>query len=188
MVLLRGLGHHVVAVADPIPRAAHARPAADDALVWHDDDDAALAAGGFDRVAVMIDDPTARARVHGRLAARDLAPLDVVAGIVDAGVDHGPGLCVQRLANVSAGTSFGAGGRLNIGANVMHDCRIGDFVTVAPGAVVLGHVTIGAQSYIGANATILPTRTIGDGCVVGAGAVVTRDVPDGAVVKGNPAQ
>lgn len=40
---------------------------------------------------------------------------------------------------------------------------------------------------IGANASILPGITIGENAMVGAGAVVTRDVPPGAVVYGNPA-
>jgi acetyltransferase-like isoleucine patch superfamily enzyme len=41
---------------------------------------------------------------------------------------------------------------------------------------------------IGANATILPGITIGANAMVGAGAVVTRDVPDNAIVAGNPAK
>ena len=41
---------------------------------------------------------------------------------------------------------------------------------------------------IGANATILPGVIIGENALVGAGAVVTRDVPSGAVVAGNPAR
>jgi|WetSurMetagenome_2_1015567.scaffolds.fasta_scaffold00344_15 acetyltransferase-like isoleucine patch superfamily enzyme len=40
---------------------------------------------------------------------------------------------------------------------------------------------------IGSNATILPVR-IGRGAIVGAGSVVTSDVPDGAIVAGNPAR
>lgn len=41
---------------------------------------------------------------------------------------------------------------------------------------------------IGANATILPGVVIGVNSLVGAGSVVTRDVPDNAVVAGNPAK
>ena len=41
---------------------------------------------------------------------------------------------------------------------------------------------------IGANATILPGVVIGENALVGAGSVVVRDVPDGAVVAGNPAK
>ena len=41
---------------------------------------------------------------------------------------------------------------------------------------------------IGAGAVVLPGLTIGERAMIGAGAVVTRDVPDGAIVVGNPAR
>lgn len=41
---------------------------------------------------------------------------------------------------------------------------------------------------VGSNATILAGLTIGEGALIGAGAVVTRDVAEGAIVKGNPAR
>jgi acetyltransferase-like isoleucine patch superfamily enzyme len=41
---------------------------------------------------------------------------------------------------------------------------------------------------IGANSVIVPGITVGKGALVGAGSVVTRDVPEGVVVAGNPAR
>ncbi len=49
-------------------------------------------------------------------------------------------------------------------------------------------VIVGENAKIGANATILPGVKIGKNALVGAGAVVTKDVPDNAVVAGNPAK
>jgi virginiamycin A acetyltransferase len=48
---------------------------------------------------------------------------------------------------------------------------------------------IGNDVWIGRNALILPSvKRIGDGAVIGAGAVVTKDVPNYAIVAGNPAK
>ncbi len=41
---------------------------------------------------------------------------------------------------------------------------------------------------LGANATILPGLTIGEGAMVGAGSVVTKNIPPGVTVVGNPAR
>ena len=52
---------------------------------------------------------------------------------------------------------------------------------------VLG-AKVGKLARIGANATILPGVKIGEGSLVGSGSVVTKDVPSGVVVAGNPAR
>ena len=49
-------------------------------------------------------------------------------------------------------------------------------------------VTIGNSVWIGGSAILLPGVNVGDKAVIGAGAVVTRDVPPGVVVAGNPAR
>jgi len=49
-------------------------------------------------------------------------------------------------------------------------------------------ISIGDDVWIGGGAIVLPGLAIGEGAVVGAGSVVTKDVPAGAVVTGNPAR
>ncbi len=51
-----------------------------------------------------------------------------------------------------------------------------------------GAVRVKRGAWLGVNSVILPGVTIGKSSVVGAGAIVTRDVPDGSVVAGNPAR
>ncbi len=53
---------------------------------------------------------------------------------------------------------------------------------------VFGKVTIGDWVYIGTNSLIMPGVTIGDGALIAAGSVVTKSVPPGVVVGGNPAK
>jgi maltose O-acetyltransferase len=49
-------------------------------------------------------------------------------------------------------------------------------------------ITIGAMSWIGRRAILLPGVTLGRNVIVAAGAVVTKDVPDFAIVGGVPAK
>jgi hypothetical protein len=70
---------------------------------------------------------------------------------------------------------------------------IGDFVTFAPGVKCNGYVHIEDHAYIGTGAILRQGKpgdplVIGRGAVVGMGAVVTKNVPAGVTVVGNPAR
>jgi len=62
----------------------------------------------------------------------------------------------------------------------------GDVITSSDWKLLRTHVKRGAS--IGSNATILGGVTVGKNALVGAGSVVTRNVPDNAIVVGNPAR
>lgn len=49
-------------------------------------------------------------------------------------------------------------------------------------------ISIGSDVWIGDNVIVLPNLKIGNGAIIGAGSVVTKDVPDFAIVAGNPAR
>lgn len=184
LALCHERGHEVVAVCDP----AFAGQQQWCGISAYADDDAALAATGLRDCVVGIDIPAVRRRVQQKLRTRGVTVLSMIGGRLGAGARHGEGFQLMPLANFSEASVAGEGCRINIGGNVMHESVLGDFVTVAPGAVVLGRVRIGDGAYIGANATVLPGLTVGSNAMVGAGAVVTRDVANGATVKGAPAR
>lgn len=95
---------------------------------------------------------------------------------------------VTLTSNITIGKSFHA----NIYSYVAHDCVIGDFVTFAPSVKCNGNVRIEDHVYVGTGAIIKqgkPDRplVIGKGATIAAGAVVTKNVPEGVTVFGNPA-
>lgn len=103
------------------------------------------------------------------------------------------GLILCSFASITSNVSIGLHFHANIYSYVAHECVIGDFVTFAPGVMCNGNVHVEDNVYIGAGAVLRQGQpgkplTIGRGAIVGMGAVVTRDVPPGVTVVGNPAR
>ncbi len=108
--------------------------------------------------------------------------------------DCGKNITVGKNVFINSSCHFQDQGGIKIGNNVL----IGHSVVIATlnhnqnpqlrGSMFPKPVKIGNDVWIGSNSTILPGVTINDGAIVGAGSVVTKDVPQNAVVAGNPAQ
>jgi sugar O-acyltransferase (sialic acid O-acetyltransferase NeuD family) len=141
-------------------------------------------------IAIAVADPQCRralaAKCHNSglrfigVAAQDMIVMDDA--IWGEGCLFSPR--VTLTSNIRIGNHF----HCNLHSIVEHDCRIGDYVTFAPGVRCNGAVTIGDGAYIGAGAIIRQGVTIGECAVVGMGAVVVKDVPPGLTVAGNPAR
>lgn len=110
------------------------------------------------------------------------------ANIGHFGTKISKGSNILNGAIVSNDVSIKIGTIVYFNTIITHDCLVGKFVELSPGAKLLGRVKIGDYSQIGASATILPNITIGENVIVGAGSVVTKDVPSNSLVVGVPAK
>lgn len=99
----------------------------------------------------------------------------------------GEGSVIFHHAVVQSSSKIGNHVIVNTKASIDHDCIIHDYVHIAPNATLCGGIIVGEGALIGAGAVIIPNLKIGKWATVGAGAVVIRDVPNNAVVLGNPA-
>lgn len=124
---------------------------------------------------------------------------------------------VGTQVKIHTGVDFGTGINIKIGNNsslnkrawIGNDTIIGDDVMTGPEIIILsgGHnfqdvmvpmthqgstprrpVVIGNDVWIGTRTIILPGVKIGSHSIVAAGSIVTKDVPDWAIVGGNPAK
>jgi len=149
-------------------------------------------------VIVAVGDPRTRAKLWTKCWQKKNYPV-FPRGLVSPMAVIGPrvtmaeGILVMQGAHLTCDIEIDTGTLINQCANIGHDCRIGKFVSIQPGANLTGCVYIRDYAYIGIGATLIcrnPNKPliIGEGATVGGGAVVIDDVPPGATVVGNPAR
>jgi acetyltransferase EpsM len=100
----------------------------------------------------------------------------------------GRGVMLAPLSQLSADTTISDNCMLLPNSYLGHNSFLDRFAHLATNAVVGANVHVGKGVHIGSNATVREYVHIGDFSLIGVGSVVLKDVPENAVVVGNPAR
>lgn len=111
-------------------------------------------------------------------------------------VEIGDNAVIMMGAIINIGAAVGEGSMIDMGAILGARATVGKHAHIGAGAVLAGvleppsatPVIVEDNVLVGANAVVLEGVRIGKEAVVAAGAIVTEDVPAGAVVAGSPAR
>ena len=144
---------------------------------------------------VAIGNPHIRGKVVASFLEAGATPFTIKADnvvIMDSN-KVGDGAILSHFSTITSNVEIGSYFHANLYSYVAHDCVIGDYVTFAPSVKCNGNVVIEDYVYIGTGAVIMQGKEgkpliIGHGSIVGMGAVVTKNVPPGSTVFGNPAR
>jgi sugar O-acyltransferase (sialic acid O-acetyltransferase NeuD family) len=129
-----------------------------------------------------------RQRIAGELKGRVFGKAIHPSASISSDVTIGEGSVIFHGAIIQSSATIGKHVIVNTSASIDHDCVVGDFAHIAPQVALCGLVVVGEGTLVGAGAVVVPGIKIGKWCIIGAGSVVFRDVPDYAMVVGNPAR
>ena len=137
---------------------------------------------------IAIGDNAVREKLYRRLSGVISPPVNAIhpSSIIASTVTLQDGIMIAAGAVINPLASIGAGAICNTSSSIDHECVVGSFAHIAPGAILCGNVQVGERTFIGAGAVIRQGIQIGSDVMIGAGCVVVKNVPDNMIMVGNP--
>jgi sugar O-acyltransferase (sialic acid O-acetyltransferase NeuD family) len=145
---------------------------------------------GVDRVAIGIGDNYIRHCKYLQIRRHGLSPVNVIhpSARISRFVEIGEGVTILAGVTINAGAVLEDNVCVNTAASVDHDNHLEQSCHILPHSTLTGTVRVEEFAYVGSGAVVAPNLMIHRYSYVGAGAVVVRDVPEGAIVSGVPAE
>jgi sugar O-acyltransferase (sialic acid O-acetyltransferase NeuD family) len=103
-------------------------------------------------------------------------------------VEIGEGSFIGAYSILTTNIKVGKHAILSRGNQIGHDCVIGDYFSMMPGAIVSGYCNIGDFVYMGANSTIREKITVPGGTTIGMGSALVKNYTMAGVYGGVPAK
>jgi len=108
--------------------------------------------------------------------------------IMDENIEVDEGSFIGANSILTTNIKLGKHALLNRGNHIGHDCEIGNYFSMMPGAIVSGDVKIWDQVYMGTNSSIREKLTICSMSTIGMNACVIKDIDHMGTYVGNPAK
>ncbi|MBV8328651.1 acetyltransferase [Chryseobacterium sp.] len=140
----------------------------------------------MNEVIISIGNNSVRKKIAEEINEENFVSLVHSKAIISESAKIGVGTVVMGGVVINAESNIGKHCIINTSASVDHECIIENFVHISPNAALAGNVKVGEGTHIGIGSAIIQGITIGKWCIIGAGAVIIEDIPDYAVVVGNP--
>ena len=106
--------------------------------------------------------------------------------IMSDDVEIGEGSFIGAHSILTTNIKIGKHALLNRSNHIGHDCKIGDYFSAMPGAIVSGNVKIYDCVYMGSNSSIREKLSIHSLCTIGMNAAVVKHIEDSGMYVGVP--
>ena len=183
--ILRAMGKNVVGYCD-VEEKTH-NPEGLEYMGSESDDKVLDNLQGFECF-VAIGNNAVREKICNQLIDHNIALINAVhpSAIISTSAQFGLGVMIGPGSVVNAYAEIQNGVICNSKSVIEHDCVLGSYSHIAPGAILCGGVKISDRTLVGAGAVAKQYIVIGKDVTIGAGTVVVKDVTDGKTVVGNP--
>tara|TARA_R110000737_G_scaffold352064_1_gene396477 strand:+ start:28707 stop:29333 length:627 start_codon:yes stop_codon:yes gene_type:complete len=142
-------------------------------------------------VIIGIAFPAIKRKIYDKLKSNSLINFPTLVSKnawISEGVKIGQGVIVYPNCSINYGTILDDFSILNMNCAVGHECKIGQFSSLAPGVNLGGNTIIGVNTELGIGSSTRQFIHIGDDVKVGGQSMVVNDLESGIHVKGVPAK